>query len=983
MTGELTFLLADVQDSTRLWEEAPEQMAVALARHDEIIQAAVSRFGGEHKSARGEGDSHFAVFASPRSAVECAVAIQRGLASEPWPDRTEISVRIGIHAGEVEQRDGDYYGTTVNRAARLRSIAHGGQTVLSRVVADAVGDPPTDVVLRDRGRHRLKDLAEPVHVFELSHPDLSDDFPPLMSLDGRRHNLPIQLTSFIGREDEMGMVRKLLAEGGRVVTLAGSGGIGKTRLAIQVAAELIDSYPDGVWLVELSNVTDPERVSREVLSVVGGPAESDTLTDLVGLLSDRKVLLVLDNCEQVVAGAASVVDAVLRACPGVAALTTTREPLGLPGEKIVRLAGMALPDDEDDRLAELFPGVRLFADRAQAVDPAFALDEQSRASVIRICRRLDGLPLAMELAAARVRVLSPQQIDERLQDRFSLLTGGPRTRDERQRTMRAAIDWSHELLQPEESVLFRRLGVFSGGWTLEAAESVCAAPPLAAAQVMDVLTGLVDKSLVVMDGGPSTRYRMLESIRVYACERLDEAGELPRLNDAHLGWIERWTHDHYHSQTIDRANAVLALFRHEGDNIRSALDHALVSSPATGLNLLWNTMDAWDRYANSSEGLSRLTALLDRHTERDASRMYGLSVVGILARNRGVLDLSRSALLEAIEIARNLDHDERLAANLVALAELSHYDGKIADAQPLLDEAERIARATADGSALAHVLTGLGRIRMERDVVEATAFLEEALRLRRELGELQHVQALLENLASVYERQGHMQDARTAAQEAKELAVAANDEESATALSLSLGRIAQDEGRFEEAEALFREVLDMASERGLPNEEGYAWALLGENSRGLNDLPSAKDCYSRARDSFERAGNSVTVAFLTGNLGHIALQEGNLELAGELAQEALASAQATEMTSGVVEFLELLGEVRAAAGSHSSALRILGAAEALREEVGAARDLVDQADYDAAVATARGAVAPREADALWQLGREMGADALAAEVRSG
>lgn len=982
MQAELTFLLTDVAGSTAIWERAPDEMTAALARHDAIIRSAVARLGGEHKQARGEGDSHFAVFPSPTAAVKCALDVQRALAQERWPEGARLSVRIGIHSGPAELRAGDYFGPTVNRAARLRSIAHGGQTVVSGAVAEAIGEPvEPDVVLRDRGHHRLKDLEEPMRVFELLHPDLRQDFPPLASLDGRRHNLPIQLTSFIGREDEIRMVAKLVAEESRLITLAGTGGIGKTRLSVQVAAEFVDSFPDGVWLVELANVIDPGRVAPEILTAVGVTSEGEAIDDLVAFLSARRVLIVLDNCEQVVAGAAEVVDAILRRCSDVVVLATSREPLGVSGEKVVRVAGMATPEDEQDRQSELYPAVRLFVDRAQVVDPAFVLNAGDAAAVVRICRRLDGLPLAIELAAARVRVLSPTQIDQRLQDRFALLTGGPRTRDARQRTIRAAIDWSHDLLSPEEAVLFRRLSVFVGGWTLDAAETVCASAPLDDSGGIDLLSGLVDKSLVVVDPRKDqTRYRMLESIRFYAIERLQAAGELNEMKDAHLDWIAALTGLRPASgEPADPAGAPVAVFREEADNIRAALDHAVQTDSQAGLALMWSTTEGWDSYSHSKEGLGRVRHLLENHPQRDASRLYGLSLLGILARKRGVLDVARASWEEAVEIARERNHAERLAANLTDLAVLAHYDGRLAEGDALLEEAEQIARNADDLSGLAHVLSGIGKLNMERDIGRSIAFLEEALRLRRDLREHPYVQELLENLTGLYERQGRNAEARSAAQEARELAAASDDQDSVITLALSLGRIAQDEGDFVEAEAMFQEVLTFAEENELPNEQAFAWALLGESRRALGDLKTAKDNYRRAMECAQRAGNVITAAFVSANLGNIALREGNLVEAWDRAATALSTAHEKDITSGVVDFLELWGEIDAATGDHRRALRVLGAAEALREQVGAARDRVDQPDYDAAVAAARSALG-QGATAIWETGRREDARELTAEL---
>ena len=985
MPGELTFLLTDVQDSTRLWEESPRAMATALRRHDEIIRGAVAEYRGHHKPARGEGDSHFAVFSSPMDAVKCALHVQRSLASEDWPDEAAISVRIGLHRGEVEERGGDYYGPTVNRAARLRAIAHGGQTILSAAVADAVQplDAP-ELDFRDRGRHRLKDLEEPMHVFELRHPELRDDFPPLMSLDGRRHNLPLQLTSFIGREDEIGMVTKLLDEDHRLVTLAGSGGIGKTRLSVQVAAELVDAYPEGVWLVELAPLTDPARLPQVMLAALDGPAESDSLDDLVTHLSTRRTLIVLDNCEHVVAAAAQAVEAILGSCPGVAVLATTREPLSIPGERVIRLGGMPLPDGDDDRLAEVYPGVRLFVERAAAVEPTFALDEEATLAVTRICRRLDGLPLAIELAAARASVLSAQQIDERLANRFTLLTGGPRTRDARQRTMRAAIDWSHDLLEPDEAVFFRRLSVFVGGWTLYAAETVCGSPPLASSAVIDLLAGLVDKSLVVVEAGEATtRYRMLESIRFYAGERLEEAGELTEVRSAHLAWMVEQTRAVTQVSEGDVGAATIAWFRSEPANIRAALDHAVQVDPAAGLSLMWNLLDAWETYSVSAEALSRLEILLTRHQEPDGTRLYGLSMLGQLAMTHGRTEVARASFLEAIQLARLKDDGERLTVNLVYLANLENLAGDADEAEALLREGEQIARQSDNEGSLAFVLAGLGRLRAERDVPQSIALFDEALRIRRARGEQGHVRNLLDNLTNAYVLQGNFAAARASAEEAREIAAALGDDDSIVTLSFSLGTIAQEEGDFAGADALFREAATFAEERGLPNEAGYAWALLGECSRAMGDLDGASANYSRSLEFLHEVGNLVTAAFISSNLGHIALRREDWAEARRLAITALRMAREKDIGTLQMEGMELCAEVAAATGEPERALRVFGAAEVLREQVGKVRDLVDQADFEPAAAAARAAVGNEKADVLGEAGRRAGPDAVTAELLSG
>jgi len=451
-------------------------MRTALARHDHLIEQAVAQHAGQVVRPRGEGDSRFCVFARATDAVAAAAAIQHALQTEPWPTPARLKVRIALHTGEADLRDGDYYGSAVNRCARLRAIAHGGQTLLSQATADLARAGPHDGLgLRDMGEQRLSDLIAPEHVFQLRHPTLQDDFPPLRSLAAAPNNLPLQLTSFVGREADVAEVRALIAAH-RLVTLTGTGGTGKTRLALQAAAELLDAYPDGVWFVDLAPLTDAALVPGAALAAIGaheqpGRSAVETLIDLLG---SKTALLVLDNCEHLLDASTLLADYLVHQCAGVRVLATSREVLGLGGEAIWRVPSLDTPGDGPGVLDELLrcDAIQLFLERARLVQRGFALTDANAAAVAQVCTRLDGIPLAIELAAARVAVLSAEQINERLSDRFRLLTGGSRTALRRQQTLRALVDWSHDILSPSERTLFRRLAVFRGGWTLEAAESV-------------------------------------------------------------------------------------------------------------------------------------------------------------------------------------------------------------------------------------------------------------------------------------------------------------------------------------------------------------------------------------------------------------------------------------------------------------------------------------------------------------------------------
>ncbi len=468
-SGTVTFLFTDIEGSTRQWERDAEGMQAALARHDAILRAAIEEHGGV--IFKTVGDAFCAAFTSAPRAVAAALSVQGGL-REAFPGEGGPSrVRMAVHSGEAEVRDGDYFGRVVNRVARLLAAGHGQQILVSGATRELLlGGLPEDAMLRDLGEHLLKDLERPEHVFQLDHPELPADFPPLRSLSALPHNLPQQLTSFVGREREVARLRELLATH-RLVTLTGVGGSGKTRLALHVAAEVVDQFPDGVWLVDLSALSDPALVPQTVATALGlrETPGRDPVESLLVHLRTRDLLLVLDNCEHLIEACATWAERALRVVPELRVLATSREALGTVGEVVWPVPLLSVPAvstrSPEDLLPEIdrYEAVRLFAERATLVDPGFELTAADARAVVQICRRLDGIPLAIELAAARVRVLAPEQIASRLDDRFRLLAGGGRRALPRHRTLQAAIDWSHDLLEEPERILLRRLAVFSGG----------------------------------------------------------------------------------------------------------------------------------------------------------------------------------------------------------------------------------------------------------------------------------------------------------------------------------------------------------------------------------------------------------------------------------------------------------------------------------------------------------------------------------------
>ncbi|HXL84882.1 MAG TPA: adenylate/guanylate cyclase domain-containing protein, partial [Casimicrobiaceae bacterium] len=518
-----TYLFTDIEGSTRLWETEPDKMRPALARHDAIVRTCVE--GNRGTVVKMSGDGVHAVFADPLDAVRATLELQRTLVElGPTTERVALQVRCGMHAGVDERRDNDFFGSGVNRAARIMSVAHGGQVLLSQAVAALVGDRlPDGVSLRDLGSVRLRDLANPERVYQLVHPQLRRDFPALRSLQATPNNLPQQVSSFVGREREVAETKKHLSET-RLLTLLGIGGLGKTRLSLQVAAEVLDDYPDGVWFVDLAPMTDEHLVPQAVASVLGVKEEAGrpVLEALVKYVSDRKLLLNLDNCEHLLHACAELSVQLLQSSPHLKILASSREHLHVKGEATYPVPPLSVPDPNAKITLEAltqFEAVRLFVERARAVQPEFQVTQTNAKTVADICQRLDGIPLAIELASARVRALSVEEIAARLNDRFGLLTRGDRTALPRQQTLRASIDWSYELLTDHERALLRRLSVFAGGWTLEAAEAVGAGGDVETTDVLDRLTNLVEKSLVTLEV-EGKRYRLLETVRQYAQERL-------------------------------------------------------------------------------------------------------------------------------------------------------------------------------------------------------------------------------------------------------------------------------------------------------------------------------------------------------------------------------------------------------------------------------------------------------------------------------
>jgi predicted ATPase/class 3 adenylate cyclase len=833
-TGTVTFLFTDIEGSTRLLQELGEGYARIRDEHAAIIRRAIEAQGGRELSTAG--DSFFAVFRSPAQAVGAAVAAQRDLHAHRWPDGVEMRVRMGVHTGEGLLGGEDYVGIDVNRAARIADAAHGGQVILSgatRALVERDLSPGTTV--RDLGPHRLKDLAHPEELFDLAIERLPSDFPPPRSLDARPNNLPVQLTSFVGRTEELAEVERLL-EGSRLVTLTGPGGSGKTRLALEVAARALPRYREGAFFVDLSTVTDPALVPSSLAAALGVQEVAGTpiLEVVRDHLRDREVLLVVDNLEQIL-DAAPVLEDLLTTASKLTVLATSRVVLSLRGEQEYPVPPLHPPEpDRLPRLADLrrLDAVRLFTERAAAVSPAFRLTEANAPAVAEITARLDGLPLAIELAAARTKVLSPEQMLPRLDRRLAVLTAGPRTLPERQRTLRGAIAWSHDLLDDAEGALFARLSVFSAGWTLEAAEAV-ADPEGLELDALDALASLVDRSLIRRaDPNGEPRFAMLETIREFAAERLLETGEREQLRRRHAEhYLDLAVAAEPHLTGEDQGRW-LDQCELEHANIRAALRWAIDAGEAEraqeAAGALWRF---WQQRGHLAEARRWFDEVLTMPTGRrpTAARAKALTGAGGIAWWQMDRGMSRACYQEALEIERELEDPTRIAEALYNQAFVVAAEEGVEAAAVLLDESLELFRRAGDEAGVARALNMLVIRDAEAGDWEACIRgIEEAAAIMRALGDRYQLANALVWLAVAYARSGRPEDGHAAALESLDLFREAENATGIALALLSLSFLALWEGRYEDALRLVAASETLDEEAGASRTTGFAGLLEGD-----------------------------------------------------------------------------------------------------------------------------------------------------------
>jgi predicted ATPase/class 3 adenylate cyclase len=1002
-TGTVTFLFTDIEGSTRLWQQHPEPMKGALARHHGLLQHAIESLGGYVFQI--VGDAFCAAFHTASDGVTAALTAQRALTAEPWDETGPIRVRMALHTGTAdlhagEHKSGEYVsGLTLSHTARVLSVAYGGQILLSNATQELVrNDLPSQVELRDLGLHRLRDLARAEHIYQVVTQDLPDAFPALKSLEVVPNNLPRQLTTFIGREPVIAEVKRFLADT-HLLTLTGPGGSGKTRLAVEIAASLLDDYPDGVWLVEFAPQADPALVPQVLSTTLGVREEAGgrpLVTTLIDHLRPKRVLLLFDNCEHLIDACARLADTLLRGCLEVKILSTSREALGLTGEVTFRVPPLSLPDSGHlpplERLTE-YEAIRLFVDRAAAVKPDFTLTDGTAPAVVQICQRLDGIPLALELAAARVRTLSVQQITAHLDERFRLLTGGSRTALPRHQTLRGLIDWSYDLLSEAERGLLRRVSVFVGGWTLEAAAAVCAGDGVDRYDIVDLLGRLADKSLCLTDGqGSDPRYRLLETIRQYGLEKLMETPEGRVVRDHHRDFYLGFAEDAEPRLRGPDQVSWLKRLEADHDNLRAALRWSLdreETEPALRLgSALWMF---WDTHGYVREGREWLDELLARAHDLPASAFTPVSRRALAKVLEGAA-YTRARWSEfakgidfqtqALAVWRELGDKRGIAEALNQLGDHTRTLGDRARGKAMVVESLALFRELADQRGTAYALNSLAEmVSADGDLASARLLFEESVPLFEAIEDQRGLSHALDNLGGVLTADGDYGPAEAMYSKSLRLAEELDDKHAIATALRSLGGVAHHRrdyagarSFYEACVARFREMNDgfclaksligfaLASHEAGDHEHARA---VGNQGLGLLREKDAKD----------------ELAPRLNQLGRAALAHGDVARAARFFQESLLLSADTHDEPGIATSLENLARVVAARGPAPAALSLLAAADARRRAHSLRCSASDRDAFDRAVVAVRAQLDGATADTVWSDGATMTLEQAIARAR--
>jgi len=988
-THTLTFLFTDIEGSTPLWDTRPAAMGAATDRHNALLRDVIIRHGGN--AFRVVGDAFCVAFSDATSAVLAAVDAQRALSAQRWDD-APIHVRMGLHSGAVDTAEDEIFrGPTLARAARVMSAAHGGQILLTAAtVALLDRTAPPGGALVDLGDHTLRGFARPERIYQLMVTGLRSEFPPIQTQEAMRTNLPPSLTVFVGRGQALAQVREQVGKS-RMVTLIGPGGTGKTRLSLEAASGLVASFPDGVWLIELAPLADAALIPHAIAAVLGARAEGDTspLTVIESTLRGKRALLLLDNCEHVVDEAANVAQTLLRTLPQLHLLASSREALGIEGETVYRVPSLTMPGaDGPPTPADVTASEagRLFVDRASSVAPAFVLTERNAAAVSQVCRRLDGIPLAIELAAARLTVLSVEELARRIDDRFRLLTGGRRTALPRQRTLRALVDWSYELLSADERAMLNTLAVFAGGFSLSAAERVCATGVLGGGTVLDVVEHLVAKSLLIAEQQheTETRYRLLETIRQYASEKLLESGQADAARRRHFAYFQDLATSA--AKALQGPLALEWLDRLEGehDNLRAALDWSGDAEPTDYARLAGTLRTFWDTRGHFTEGWARFERALATHAARDQARLNVLIGAGTLAYRLDYTKRSDDILGEAITLARELGNARCEAEATVVQAFDRSWQGVDA-IEPLALRGRDLAKSVGDRPGEAFALLVLGRAaRLRGRHAEARGLFLESARLYDSSGCVVGMPVAIQYAGECAFAQLDFKAARRLLDDALvQHRRFGNVHDAGSTLSL-LGQLALNEHRLDEARAQSAESLRIFRALHDQNCGANAAAIHATVLCAMGEAAAALPHAESAAETYRELGFPLSLARILCTVGRIHATMGQVEAARRALFDGLSELRRANRDTPLPGLLEAIAAMYPDA---PVAPQLLGSAAALREQWNVPVFPSEHAEHESRHAEVRARHPDADFDRAFAAGRALTRDdaiqsALALQQRS-
>lgn len=991
-TGTVTFLFTDIEGSTKLWQKYPDAMPNALKTHHAILSETITAHGGYVFQIIG--DAFCAAFTTATNGLDAALAAQRALRDATWGETGSIRVRMALHTGAADLRVGEYTsgeyisGLTLSRASRLLSAGHGGQILLSLLTAELAREHlPPETILHDLNLHRLKDLDRPEHIYQVVVPDLDSEFLPLKTLDTQPNNLPIQLTSFIGREQDMVRVKDIMNRT-RIITLTGVGGSGKTRLAIQIAADIIDEFPDGVWIVELAPLDDPTLVPYSVTTALGLQLQYGRTIQLAltEYLHERICLLVFDNCEHLIDTCARLIDTLVRACPNLKILSTSREGFGIPGEVVYNIPSLAIPSLETLTAQSLsqYESVRLFYDRALSIQPNFSITDQNATAIAQICNQLDGIPLAIELAAARVNVLSVEQISERLVDRFRLLTGGSRTALPRQQTLRALIDWSYSLLSPVERILFERLSVFTGGWTLEAAESICAGDGIESIEVLDSLITLVAKSLVGVTEGldDRVRYTFLQTIRLYAHEKLINSKQLDQFRNRHLNWFldfeERARPKLFNAEQVVMLNRLDA----EHDNFRTALAWSIETAIEKGLRLAAGLYRFWRLRGYWFERRDWLKKLL-AHPDALApslARAYALVTLGDIEFSQGEYTNAEESFTESLQIYRHLSDEKGIAAALGELARLSIQKGNFLQAGELSRESLEISRKIEDKFQISQATNRLGYVlRTQGNQTGANELLDESKTLLSQMVDMGSIQNFFPspetqnayfNLALSAQEQGNFINARQFFEGGLAFFRKTGSSHEIAWFLRYLANLSLREGDLALAQARYQESLQIVQALKDKYCTSHTLESLARVEIGKGNYDQAASFALQALNLAEQVGSKQRIAQVQRTLG-LAMRSTDPLGAEQMLRSSLTMSNKLGNKIEIADSLEALAKLNLLSKSFERTTMLFGAVSVLREAISFSMTPAERSESDLCLSTLRTELGNEAFTTVWEEGRAL------------